>query len=156
VELKVYGVGNVTVDPEVRQVGANKTSVCSANLAFNRRFKSGDDWKDEVCFIQAKLWGGQADRFAEKCKKGTPVLIEGYLVQESWTDKKDVKHNTLVVRVTNFTVCEKNNIDKPSAKPVVKTTPAKSEVPQNTKTKPAAQPSKPKPKPVEESDDIPF
>jgi single-strand DNA-binding protein len=163
-EIKCYGVGNVTVDPEVHQVGANNTSLCSVNLAFNRRFKSGDDWKDEVCFIQAKLWGTQADKFAEKCKKGTPVLIEGYLVQESWTDKKDVKHTTLVIRVNNFTVCERNNVTTKT------TTTTKPNVPQNSKAKPVTQGNKPKAKPVqpeeeepetvsvpaEDNDDIPF
>ncbi len=141
-ELKAYGIGTVTADPEFRQVGERKTSFCSANLAFNRRFKSGEEWKDEACFVQAKLWGAQADRFAEKCKKGTLIFADGYFVQESWEGKDGTKHNTLTLRVGSFSVCERNGTSNKSAPVAVKFAPPKN--------KPIAQPVKPKAKPQPE------
>jgi len=146
-EAKVYGVGVTTADPEIRKLGERQTSFCSANLAFNRRFKSGEEWKEEACFIQAKLWGNQADRFAEQCKKGTPVFVEGYLVQEQWESKDGVKHNVLTLKVNAFSACEKNGASNKSVPVVAKSAPSKN--------KPVAQPVKPKakPQPQPEPDD---
>jgi len=167
--LNVYGVGTLTADPEVRQVGDNNTSVCTANLAFNRRVKSGEDWKDEVCFVQVKLWGAQADRFVERCKKGTQVSVQGYMTQESWTGKTDgVKHNVLVMRLSSFNVCERNTTSNSANtnKGEGKTQATSAAPPKNNKsaaTKPqAAKPQARKPEPVEEEvpvgsdEDIPF
>jgi len=163
--LNVYGVGTLTADPQINQVGARETSVCSANLAFNRRFKSGEEWKDEVCFVQVKLWGASADKFAERCKKGTSVSIEGYMTQESWTDKNDVNHKTLVIRVNNFSVCERPASNaSTNAKTNSKQT--DSAPPKNNKTnsKPVAATKPRKQEPVEEleedavpaNDEVPF
>jgi len=144
-QLSVYGVGIITADPEVRKVGEKNTSFCSVNLAFNRSFKSGDGFKEETCFVQAKFWGNQADKLAEKAKKGTPIFIEGLMVQENWEDKQGVKHTTLTIKPSTFQVCERNGTSNKVAPTVAKSAPPKN--------KPVAQPVKPKAKPQPEPEE---
>jgi len=43
-------MGNLTRDPELRTT-PNGTSVASFGLAVNRRYRQGDETKEEVCFV---------------------------------------------------------------------------------------------------------
>lgn len=149
-QLNCYGVGTVTSDPEIRKVGEKNTSFCSANLAFNRSFKSGDGFKEEVCFVQAKFWGNQADKFAEKAKKGTPVFIEGLMVQENWEDKQGVKHTTLTIKPSTFQICERNGATNKATPTATQAAP-----PKNVKVavQPVKAKTKPQPQPEPEDDD---
>lgn len=47
---KVILIGNLTRNPELRYTPSG-TPVASFGLATSRRFKQGDDLKEEVCFI---------------------------------------------------------------------------------------------------------
>ena len=47
---KVLLMGNLTRDPELRYT-ASGAAVASFGLAVNRKFKQGEEWKDEVCFV---------------------------------------------------------------------------------------------------------
>lgn len=72
---KVIMVGNITRDIEVRYTASGQ-AVASIGLACNRSYKSGDDWKEEVCFITAVLWGKRAENCASQLHKGDPIFIE--------------------------------------------------------------------------------
>jgi single-strand DNA-binding protein len=48
-------------------------------LAINHRYRSGDAWKDEVCFIDCLVFGRQAETVGEYLMKGSPALVEGRL-----------------------------------------------------------------------------
>lgn len=111
-ELGVFGVGVATADPELRQVGEKKTSVCTVNLAFNRSYKdSNGEWQTEPCFLRAQVWGARAERMAELVKKGQPIYICGYMKQDTWEQegKKRVSHS---VTLRDFQVCTKNGKKK--------------------------------------------
>lgn len=159
-QLNCYGVGTVTSDPEIRKLGEKNTSFCSVNLAFNRSFKSGDGFKEEVCFVQAKFWGNQADKFAEKAKKGTLVFIEGFMVQENWEDKQGVKHTTLTIKPSTFQICERNGaINKVASatyqKTVLQQVATQAAPPKNVKVavQPVKAKTKPQPQPQPEPED---
>ncbi|MFN3682263.1 MAG: single-stranded DNA-binding protein, partial [Nitrospira sp.] len=47
---KVILLGNLTRNPELRYT-PNGTPVASFGLAVSRRFKQGDELKEEVCFV---------------------------------------------------------------------------------------------------------
>jgi len=80
---KVIIVGNLTRDIELRHTPAG-TAVGDLGLAINERVKKGDEWFDEVTYVDVTLWGRTAEIANEYLKKGSPVLIEGRLKYETW------------------------------------------------------------------------
>jgi single-strand DNA-binding protein len=61
---KVLLLGNLTRDPELRYT-ASGAAVASFGLAVNRRYKQGEQWKDEVCFVDVTVWAKQGENCAE-------------------------------------------------------------------------------------------
>ncbi len=84
-------IGNVTSDIQVRYTG-NGNAVCSFGVATNRRYKMGDDWKEETSFHNIVVWGNQAEQLAQRAKKGTRVFVSGRLQTRSWDDKEGKKN----------------------------------------------------------------
>lgn len=77
-------VGNLTRDPESFSEG----SICSFGIAVNRRWKSQDgEQREEVMFIDVKVFGKTAGNVQKYLKKGAQVGIVGRLSQENWEDK---------------------------------------------------------------------
>ena len=53
-------IGRLTHDPELRYTKAGK-AVSTLNMAINEKYKSGDEWKTDVCFIEVTAWEGTAE-----------------------------------------------------------------------------------------------
>lgn len=70
--------GNLTKDPEVKQM-PNGTSVLNCSLASNRSYKSGDEWKKIVTFVNFEVFGKYAEVLGKNLTKGTGVTIVGSL-----------------------------------------------------------------------------
>lgn len=91
-------VGNLTRDVEVRLTKTN-LSVASLSIAVSKRTKVGSEWKDETSFFDVTAFGKTAEVAAEYLQKGSPVLIDGELKQETW--EKDGRRNSKVVVICN-------------------------------------------------------
>ena len=97
---KVMLMGNLTRDPELRYT-SNGSAVTSFGLAVNRKFKQGDEWKEDVCFVDITVWGKQGENCAEYLSKGRPAFVEGRLQYSTWESdgqkksKLDVVANTV-------------------------------------------------------------
>ena len=76
-------LGRLTRDPELRYM-PNQTAVATFGLAVNRRYKQGEEWKEEVCFVDITVFGRQAETSSEYLSKGSPALIEGRLNYRKW------------------------------------------------------------------------
>ncbi|MCF7854718.1 MAG: single-stranded DNA-binding protein [Candidatus Pacebacteria bacterium] len=85
---KVFLMGNLTRDPELRQTPGG-ASVCTFGIAVNRRYKTsqGED-REETCFVDIETWGRQAETCHQHLRKGAPALVEGRLQQDRWEDKE--------------------------------------------------------------------
>lgn len=83
---KVFIAGNLTRDPELRHTSGG-ASVCNFDLAVNRKFKQGDEWKTETMFFKICVWGKSAENCAKYLTKGKGALVEGRLQNRSWEDK---------------------------------------------------------------------
>jgi single-strand DNA-binding protein len=92
---RVILVGNLTRDPELRYIPSG-TAVSDIGLAVNDRIKRGDQWVEEVTFVDITLWGRTAEIANEYLSKGSPVLIEGRLKLDRW-EKDGQKHSKLKV-----------------------------------------------------------
>ncbi len=97
---KVLLMGNLTRDPELRYT-ASGAAVASFGLAVNRKYKQGEEWKDEVCYVDITVWAKQAENCAEYLHKGSPVFLEGRLNFQSWEAEGGQKRNKLEVVANN-------------------------------------------------------
>ena len=93
---KVILMGNLTRDPEMRYTPSG-TPIASFGLAVNRRYRQGDEQKDEVCFVDVSTFGRQAELAGEYLSKGRMVLIEGRLNYRAWEDQNGQRRNKLDV-----------------------------------------------------------
>lgn len=89
-------MGNLTRDPELRYT-ASGAAVASFGLAVNRKYKAGDEWKEEVCFVDITVWAKQAENCAEYLHKGSPIFVEGRLNYQAWESDTGQKRNKLEV-----------------------------------------------------------
>lgn len=93
---KVILLGNLTRDPEMRYTPSG-TPVASFGLAVNRRYRQGDEQKEEVCFVDISTFGRQAELAGEYLSKGRMALIEGRLQFRSWEDQNGQRRSKLDV-----------------------------------------------------------
>ena len=93
---KVILLGNLTRDPEMRYTPSG-SPVASFGLAVNRRYRQGDEQKEEVCFVDISTFGRQAELAGEYLSKGRMVLIEGRLQFRTWEDQNGQRRSKLDV-----------------------------------------------------------
>jgi single-strand DNA-binding protein len=99
---KILLLGNLTRDPQLSYL-PNQTAVVDFGLAVNRKWKGQDGtMKDEVCFVDCRIFGKPAETLNKYCKKGNPLFIEGRLTFDSWTGKDGSKHSKHRVTVETF------------------------------------------------------
>jgi single-strand DNA-binding protein len=99
---KVILMGNLTRNPELRYTPSG-TPVASFGLAVSRRFKQGEDLKEEVCFVDIVVFGKQAEHCGQYLSKGNGAIIEGRLQQRRWETEdgqKRSKHEVVAQTVT--------------------------------------------------------
>jgi len=112
---RVILAGNLTRDIELRETPGG-ASVADAGLAVNDRRKQGDEWVDETSFVDLTLWGRTAENAAEYLSKGSPILIEGRLKQDSWQNEAGEKRTKLKVVVDRLQFLSNGNGNKPEQK----------------------------------------
>ena len=89
---KVFILGNLTRDPELRQIPSGQP-VCSFAIATNRFYTdSAGQRQQQAEFHNVVAWGKQAEIVNQYVKKGQLLLIEGRLQTRSWLDPQGVKH----------------------------------------------------------------
>lgn len=99
---QVILMGNLTRDPEVRQIPSGQ-SVCTFSLALNRSFKGADgNWQEATDYIDVVAWGPLGERVAQYVTKGRPVLVNGRLQSRSW-EQEGVKRNKVEVNAQDVT-----------------------------------------------------
>jgi single-strand DNA-binding protein len=74
-------------------------SVCGFDVAVNRRYldSASGEWKDDVAFVPVSVFGQQADRVKDRLKKGVPVMVEGRINMNEFTDKSGQARKVLRV-----------------------------------------------------------
>lgn len=96
--------GNLARDPELRSISSNgrQTYVVNFTVAVSREYYKTNGDKDKITtFVPCEAWDSGAEVIGESFRKGDPVMVEGSLRNDSW-EKDGVKHNTMKVRVNNF------------------------------------------------------
>jgi single-strand DNA-binding protein len=95
---KVFLMGNLTKDPELRYTPQG-TAVANLRMAVNRRYKNkNQELKEETCFITAVVWNKQAETCNQYLHKGSALFVEGRLQSRSWEDNAGQKRSVIEVR----------------------------------------------------------
>lgn len=98
---KVFISGNLTREPFVGTVPNSNLSVMSLNVAANKSYKSGNEWKNKANYIFCQIFGKQVEWLKDKIETGTLVFIEGELSVNSWKDQGSGEWKTITKVVVN-------------------------------------------------------
>lgn len=82
---RVVLTGNLTSDPEVRQLPSGN-SLCRLRIASNTRRKQPDGtWGEKPNYFDVTIWGAQGENAARYLARGSGVAIDGRLEWREWT-----------------------------------------------------------------------
>jgi single-strand DNA-binding protein len=98
---KIILVGHLSRDPELRYTPTG-TAIATFSLATNHRYKTGETWHEEACFLDVVVFGRQAEPVGDYLHKGSQALIEGRLRQRTWETpdgQQRRKHEVVADRV---------------------------------------------------------
>ncbi len=99
---KVFLIGNLTRDPELRYIPSG-TAVATFTVASGRVYTaSSGERKEETCFVRVVSWARQAELCGEFLSKGSPVFVEGRLQSRSWETPDGQKRSTIEVVAQNI------------------------------------------------------
>ena len=85
---RVVLTGNLTRDPELRNLPSG-TAVCSLRIATNTRRKDqSGQWVDKANYFDVTVWGAQGENCAQYLSKGRPVAVDGRLEYREWEDRE--------------------------------------------------------------------
>lgn len=97
---KVFLIGNLVVDPELKTVG-NNIKVCNMRLAVNRKTENGN----EADYYSLKAWRGLGENCAKYLKKGSKIAICGDIstrtYQKDGVDKLIIEVNANEIEFLN-------------------------------------------------------
>ncbi len=90
-------VGNLTSDPNLRYTSSGAAvadfTVATTPRSFDR---NANQWKDgETMFLRCSVWREYAENVAESLTKGTQVIVQGRLVQRSYTPRDGGEQRTV-------------------------------------------------------------
>jgi len=102
---KVFLVGRLTRDPEVRAAGT--TTVARFSLAVDRRFKREGD--PEADFFNCTAFGKQADFVERYLKRGTKMIVVGRIQNDNYTNKNGEKVYSVQIMVDELEFAESKN-----------------------------------------------
>jgi single-strand DNA-binding protein len=101
----INGEFGVVSDPEIRFAQSGKAWVSMRVVAKDRVRDSNGEWSDgEPMFLNAVVFGKQAENITESILKGDTVVISGKLRPNKWTDKDGVEHNDVQIGVDEIGV----------------------------------------------------
>lgn len=99
---KILLMGNLTRDPQLSYL-PSQTPVVEFGLATNRKYKTKEgEQKEDVCFVDCRCYGRQAETINKFLRKGRPVFIEGRLQLDTWTSQDGQRRSKHRVFVESF------------------------------------------------------
>lgn len=94
---RVVLVGNLTRDPELRSIQSG-TSVADVGLAVNERRKDqSGNWVEDVNFFDVTVWGRNAEVLHDYARKGSQILVEGRLKQDTWEQEGQKRSKVKII-----------------------------------------------------------
>ncbi|MCG2817753.1 MAG: single-stranded DNA-binding protein [Actinomycetia bacterium] len=79
-------VGNLTKDPEAGKPDNGVVANFRVAVDNQRKDDDGNVVSGRVDFVDAEVWGAQAQHCLDSLKKGSRVIVVGPLLLDQWTD----------------------------------------------------------------------
>ena len=117
---KVFLIGRLTRDPELRYTG-NNTPVATFSIAVNRNFTNAEGNR-EADFFNIIVWRGQAEPCGRFLKKGSKIAVVGSLQNRNYEDKDGVKRTVvdIVASEVEFLTTNRSEEEGQEVRPVKK------------------------------------
>ncbi len=104
---KVFLIGNLTRDPELRQTASGQ-SMCTFGIATNREWVTqGHEKKSSAEFHELVVWAKLAEFSHQYLRKGKLIYVEGYLKTRSWDTPEGVRRFKTEIVVQDLIILEK-------------------------------------------------
>ena len=91
---KVYLIGNLTRDPEMRSTSAG-IPVCNFSIAVNRRFKNAQTGQQETDFFNIVAWRQLAELCSRYLAKGRKVAVAGSIQMRNYEAQDGTKRTAV-------------------------------------------------------------
>lgn len=102
---RIFICGRLTATPELKMTSPGGRNVCSFDIACNAN-------KNSTYFFTVVAWETRAEFIAKNFSKGSPIFIEGELVQRKYTTKDNRTASVVEIRALDVkfveTLDEKN------------------------------------------------
>jgi single-strand DNA-binding protein len=104
-------IGHLGADPERKTLDSGM-ALCTIRIATTEHFKnSKGEWQNETQWHSVILWDTLAQRAEQYLHKGSYVLLQGKLINRSYTDAQGTKKYITEVRGTNFLILDKKTTE---------------------------------------------
>jgi len=108
---KVIISGNLVRDPDAR-ILENGTHLAKMSIANNQRYRDRNgEWQEKTCYVNIIAWRKTAELVGEFCRKGSPVMVEGELVYNSWEDRDGNQRSRLEINARRIQFLERRGQD---------------------------------------------
>ncbi len=108
---KVIISGNLVREPDAR-ILENGTHLAKMSIANNQRYRDRNgEWQEKTCYVNVIAWRKTAELVGEFCRKGSPVMVEGELVYNSWEDRDGNQRSRLEVNARRIQFLERRSQD---------------------------------------------
>jgi single-strand DNA-binding protein len=105
-------IGNLGRDPEMRYTPSGQ-AVTQFTVATNRNYRDAQgEWQSETEWFRVVVWGQQAERTAERLRKGNKVYVEGRIQTRQWEDQTGNKRYTTELVANQVSSLERRDRDE--------------------------------------------
>src|SRR6187551_374182 len=105
-------IGNLGRDPEMRYTPSGQ-AVTQFTVATNRNYRDQQgEWQSETEWFRVVVWGQQAERTAERLRKGHKVYVEGRIQTRQWEDQTGNKRYTTELVANQVSSLERRDRDE--------------------------------------------
>lgn len=103
---QVQLIGNLGIDPEVKDFENNKLARFSLATNENYKDKNGE-WATETIWHNIVAWGKMAEKVANKLEKGTRIALTGKLNNRSYETSQGEKKYICEVILQDYMIIPK-------------------------------------------------
>tara|TARA_B100000508_G_scaffold141096_1_gene146892 strand:+ start:131684 stop:132040 length:357 start_codon:yes stop_codon:yes gene_type:complete len=108
-------IGNLGGDPEVTTFESGKT-LARFSVATHESYKNNDnEWVENTQWHNVVAWGKSAELCGKLLKKGSEVVLEGKLTNDSYTNKEGEKRFRTEINLREFMVLNRDKAVQKSA-----------------------------------------
>lgn len=100
-------IGNLGKDPMITQF-ANNNSVARFSLATNESYQDKNgEWISQATWHNIVAWGKNAERCEKLLKKGTEIMLEGKITNNTYETKEGEKRYNTEIVIRDFYLIER-------------------------------------------------